>query len=416
MSLFIPPVVRATDENNLILSGAKWYFYVSGTTTPASVYTTSGLTVAHANPVVANSGGSFAPIYLDPAVSYRAVLKTAAGVGLANGDIDPISATGDFVPDGTDAVAGVTAKVNWKIEPPGTAYPVADLGALWPLDKVTWERAISADFSASTAPASGASQSPSATLLLAAHNTGTPTTALALQTITGVHGNSLEGAGVNFITYCDAGLTGVKLKGLEIDIQPGSGATISDAFGLALNAFSQTVGGEAIYIEGVSSGKWSTGIRIGALDTSAGAGIYGAGAMGTLLDTAIGTYGQDAVCFANAHKLRFRGTATTHAKIYNHSDDNLRIVLGAAGLLVRDSTDATSLFSVTSTGFGYPTGVGDGTRSYPVGRAPSLHLRRSCCRESQSSGVCADHYRNPAVDRSRGLQTTRQDFVWPSAT
>jgi hypothetical protein len=89
MSLFIPPVVHATDANNLALSGAKWYFYVTGTTTPASVYTTSTLSVAHANPVVADSGGSFAPIYLDPAVTYRAILKTAAGVTVPNGDIDP---------------------------------------------------------------------------------------------------------------------------------------------------------------------------------------------------------------------------------------------------------------------------------------------------------------------------------------
>jgi hypothetical protein len=34
MSPFVPPVVRATDANNLALSGAKWYFYITGTTTP----------------------------------------------------------------------------------------------------------------------------------------------------------------------------------------------------------------------------------------------------------------------------------------------------------------------------------------------------------------------------------------------
>jgi hypothetical protein len=89
MSPFVPPVVRATDANNLALSGAKWYFYITDTTTPAAVYTTSALDVPHANPVIADSGGLFAPIYLSRSVIYRAVLKTAAGAPIA--DIDPIS-------------------------------------------------------------------------------------------------------------------------------------------------------------------------------------------------------------------------------------------------------------------------------------------------------------------------------------
>lgn len=92
MSLFVSPVVRATDANVDALSGALWYFYASGGLTPADVYTTSALSTAHANPVVADAGGLFAPIYLDPAVSYRAILKTAAGVTIQ--DIDPVTLTG----------------------------------------------------------------------------------------------------------------------------------------------------------------------------------------------------------------------------------------------------------------------------------------------------------------------------------
>lgn len=91
MSLFASPVVRATDANNLALSGARWHFYEAGGLTPATVYTTAARNVAHANPVVSDSGGQFASIYLDPIVSYRAVLKTAGGSTIA--DIDPISVT-----------------------------------------------------------------------------------------------------------------------------------------------------------------------------------------------------------------------------------------------------------------------------------------------------------------------------------
>ena len=98
---FIPPVVRATDANANPLSGALWYFYTTGTLTPATVYTTYLLTVAHPNPVVADSGGLFPNIYLDPGVTYRCVLKTAGGSTIA--DIDPYASP--------VTVAGTTNKI-----------------------------------------------------------------------------------------------------------------------------------------------------------------------------------------------------------------------------------------------------------------------------------------------------------------
>lgn len=87
--LFIPPFGRAADATGAAMSGAKLYFYLTGTTTPADVYTTDELSVAHANPVVADSGGMFASIYLDPEVEYRAVLKTSADVTID--DVDPLA-------------------------------------------------------------------------------------------------------------------------------------------------------------------------------------------------------------------------------------------------------------------------------------------------------------------------------------
>jgi hypothetical protein len=88
MSLFNSPVFRAADANNDILAGAKWYFYLSNTSTPHNVYSDWNLATPHANPVVADSGGLFAPIYLSPDFTYRAVLKTAAGATIQ--DIDPV--------------------------------------------------------------------------------------------------------------------------------------------------------------------------------------------------------------------------------------------------------------------------------------------------------------------------------------
>jgi hypothetical protein len=62
-----------------LLAGAKLYFYVPGSTTPRNTYTDSALTIPHANPVVADSGGRFPAIYLNPAQEYKCELKTSAG-------------------------------------------------------------------------------------------------------------------------------------------------------------------------------------------------------------------------------------------------------------------------------------------------------------------------------------------------
>lgn len=106
MALFIPPVVRATDANNAALSGAKWYFYASGGLSPQSVYADDGLVTAHANPVVADSGGLFAPIYLNPAVTYRAILKDAAGNEIE--DVDPYTSPDAVLDETTVSTAPTT--------------------------------------------------------------------------------------------------------------------------------------------------------------------------------------------------------------------------------------------------------------------------------------------------------------------
>lgn len=100
---------RATDADGLNLSGAKWFFYQTGTTTPQSVYTTSALSVAHASPVVADAGGKFAPIYFNAALAYRGVLKTADEATTIY-DIDPINTDiiSQLAADGGAALIGTS--------------------------------------------------------------------------------------------------------------------------------------------------------------------------------------------------------------------------------------------------------------------------------------------------------------------
>lgn len=116
---------RASDANNEPYSGAKWYFYVSGTTTPAAVYADSDLTSSLGAVVTADSGGRFVAMYLDPAVTYRGVLKSADGA-VTIYDIDPLNAgtgTGGSIGNATfDAIDDLIADttLTYTINQPGT--------------------------------------------------------------------------------------------------------------------------------------------------------------------------------------------------------------------------------------------------------------------------------------------------------
>ena len=73
------PFYRADGTDSAVLNGAKIHFYLTGTTTPTDTYQASSGGSAHANPVVADSAGLFAPIYINDAILTRAVLKNSAG-------------------------------------------------------------------------------------------------------------------------------------------------------------------------------------------------------------------------------------------------------------------------------------------------------------------------------------------------
>ena len=106
-TLLIPPF-RALDASGNPYSGAKLYFYASpGTTTPVDVYTTAALSVAHANPVVADAGGKFANIYGSSAVAYRAVMKDSADAVTLH-DFDPINAGSSSMVSSIDVSGGTT--------------------------------------------------------------------------------------------------------------------------------------------------------------------------------------------------------------------------------------------------------------------------------------------------------------------
>lgn len=57
---------RAIDADGEVIAGALLYSWAAGTSTPLSTYSDSDLTIANTQPLVADAGGLFGPIYLQP--------------------------------------------------------------------------------------------------------------------------------------------------------------------------------------------------------------------------------------------------------------------------------------------------------------------------------------------------------------
>ena len=79
------PYQTVLDADGVSVSGALIYTYTGGTTTLASTYTTSALTVANANPIVADSAGRYVA-YLPAGSNMRFVIKTPAGATIDDQD------------------------------------------------------------------------------------------------------------------------------------------------------------------------------------------------------------------------------------------------------------------------------------------------------------------------------------------
>lgn len=84
--IFTQPSQQALDTAANVLSGATLTFTLTGTSTPTNAYSDSSLTTPAANPLSANAAGVFIPIFLDPAVTYRIVLKSQTGTVLQTWD------------------------------------------------------------------------------------------------------------------------------------------------------------------------------------------------------------------------------------------------------------------------------------------------------------------------------------------
>jgi hypothetical protein len=85
MSITLSPLAGAGwqffDDNGVPLAGGKIYTYLSGTSTPATTYTSSSGATANTNPIVLDAAGRVAEeVWLTDDVQYRLVLQTSLSV------------------------------------------------------------------------------------------------------------------------------------------------------------------------------------------------------------------------------------------------------------------------------------------------------------------------------------------------
>jgi microcystin-dependent protein len=105
--------------------GAKLYFFDTGTTTPQSVYTESGLGEVHDQPILADANGRFPAIFLSATPgSYRVRLLSAADVTIYDVDGVSVAQVANYEDPGAgDTSASLLFQTGMRIGYYGTTAP-----------------------------------------------------------------------------------------------------------------------------------------------------------------------------------------------------------------------------------------------------------------------------------------------------
>lgn len=265
---------------------------------------------------------------------------TAAGVTVQDGIWDQGNQT---------ATAGGLLRVDKLLED-NAIEPLDTRGGYWPSAPVYVYAGVSKAFDDSEV--TGGAGSPFAAFFVNATNNNTASDMCGQIVVANTAANNRTAFGLNVLATSSPGTTNVKLIGLEVDLQPSGSSTVSsNSIGVAINAFNVAMAAPAIQLGSVGGGSFNNGLVIGGI-ASSGAGVSGqaAATMGSLINTGVATYTQDAIIVTNGRKIRFAGTAGTHAKIYNDGSNNVRNVLGDANWVWRDKTDTSTIMALTPGG------------------------------------------------------------------
>ncbi len=121
------PIEQVFTNLGVIGAGFKLYTYETTTSTPLATYSDTALSVANANPTIADSAGRFIQIFIGDAKLYKAVLKDADDVTVWTADpIDPkIFSLNDFDPRPTSfwgTTGGTSSAYTLVADPVVSAY------------------------------------------------------------------------------------------------------------------------------------------------------------------------------------------------------------------------------------------------------------------------------------------------------
>lgn len=92
---FIEPIARIFTNAGAVGVGYKYYFYLTGTTTPVTTYQNAGLTVANTNPVLSDANGRFPEIWYSDLSQLKLIVKDSLDNTIET--VDPVGATASAI-------------------------------------------------------------------------------------------------------------------------------------------------------------------------------------------------------------------------------------------------------------------------------------------------------------------------------
>ena len=88
---FIEPIARIFTNAGAVGVGYKYYFYLTGTTTPVTTYQNAGLTVTNTNPALSDANGRFPEIWYSDLSQLKLIVKDSSNNTIET--VDPVGAT-----------------------------------------------------------------------------------------------------------------------------------------------------------------------------------------------------------------------------------------------------------------------------------------------------------------------------------
>lgn len=313
------------------ISGGPYLAGITATGTTTLSVTTGTGTISMARLLSGGGAGSCVGLAGDVTGPCSATVAQAAHIG----SLYPI-VEGNQTP-----VGGSVARIDVLSEVSSDKTCSNEAG-IWPTDPVYFYWCINKEFNDADAPGTTGDPLASA-MLLASNNTTGPRGVGGLIADSVARHNGDYSFAANFIARGEAGLTGLNLNPLELDLEPTATGSVTHGAGLFINAFSQAMPVSGIQLGGLSGGSFGNGFTCAAVtgacfdDTAGESGQWGA-------YLASGTYSVAGLALKSGatQGIEFLGATSGHNSFIN-TDSVDRLYLSAYGATFFQSSGFTVL-------------------------------------------------------------------------